>query len=106
MGIAYVVEVEGVYGSQVKVEGKLFDNSKRFLEKGIAVYIKGGSFVPSDWNFYKIAASGLLEEDLVIKDGSLMYLVPEKGLLFTVDECLVNPKSPIGTDVSTWLGVK
>lgn len=105
MGKAYYAKVEGTFGSQVKVSGHLFDNSKRFIDGEVVVYIEGGSFVPSSWNFYK-AVKELKEDSLTIKGREVMYLVPHRGLVLKLDECMVNPKSPIGTDVSEWLGVK
>lgn len=105
MGKAYLAKVEGTFGSQVKINGYLFDNAKQFTEGEIVVYIEGGSFVPSTWNFYK-AVKVLTEEQLTIKDGEVMYLVPPKGLVLKLEECIVNPKGAIGSDVSEWLGVK
>lgn len=107
MGKAYYAKVEGTFGSQVKVNGHLFDNSKQFTDGEVVVYIEGGSFVPSTWNFYKsVRELELTEDSLNIKGGEVMYLVPRKGLVFKLEVCGVNTKSPVGTDVSEWLGVK
>lgn len=105
MGKAYYTKVEGTFGSQVKINGYLFDNSKQFADGEVVVYIEGGSFVPSTWNFYKMV-NALTEDLLTIKGGEVMYSVPRKGLVFKLEECMVNPKSPLGSDVSEWLGVK